>query len=319
MAQHVRYRNGILDLTHLLALNTMPPDRAALFQTLSDHAKLFKNRGRLQKLLASPYRFLLSEMAFRSATVFEKQVKTFWGDTMALTLPEPVSLFVYRYGYFEEGLTAFFLAALKPGDTFMDVGSHYGYFSLLARHLVGETGRVVAFEPTPSTFAFNRRNTSRFKNIHVENKAAWSEEKTITLTDLGVAWSSHNSLLKPKMIPEKVRAASKTHTVPCVQLDRYIEEHGLRPNLMKIDAESAELEILKGMTRTLQNIRPMITLEVGDDPGSDVGVHSAEPVKYCAQFGYKAYIYHEGKIQPHRVLDSYEYDNVFMIPEELAR
>lgn len=54
-----------------------------------------------------------------------------------VVIAELVSLFIYRYGFFEEGLTNIFLHYLKPGMTFFDIGAHFGYFTLLGSALVG--------------------------------------------------------------------------------------------------------------------------------------------------------------------------------------
>lgn len=296
--------------------DNLTPDRESLRHRLRHQAAPFSSLSKAQKLIRRPFRFLVSEASVRLQTVIETQAQTFWGGSMHLTLPEPVSTFIYRYGYFEEGLTALFIEVLRKGDCFMDVGSHYGYFSLLAHKLVGETGRIVAFEPTPSTFRVNRRNTGEFPNVRVENKAAWSEPKTIRLTDLGVAWSSHNSLVKPKMVPEGAKTTTRVYDVSCVKLDEYIREHGLKPRLIKIDAESAELEILKGLRSTLESIRPIVTLEVGDDPNAGIEARSVDTISYCAALGYVPFIYMDGQIRRHQIKDVYEYDNVFMIPEE---
>jgi FkbM family methyltransferase len=43
-------------------------------------------------------------------------------------------------------------SVLKPGDTFIDVGAHVGYFSVIAAALVGRHGRVWALEPDPLNF-----------------------------------------------------------------------------------------------------------------------------------------------------------------------
>lgn len=46
---------------------------------------------------------------------------------------------------------------LKPGDTFLDVGTNIGYFSHYASTLVGLKGEVVSLEPSCSvliTLAF---------------------------------------------------------------------------------------------------------------------------------------------------------------------
>ncbi len=279
----------------------------------------FHEQSKLQKLLGAPWRFAESEYAVRTGTVLRRTVSTFWGGRMDVTLPEPVSMYLYRYGYFEEGLSSLFLAVLKPGGGFLDVGSHYGYYSLLARHLVGPSGRVVALEPTPSTFAVNRGNTGAFENIHVENVAAWSSPTTFSLTDFGVAWSSHNSLLGARSVPEKVRRASRKVDVPCIVLDEYLAAAGFKPDLIKIDAESAELEILKGLEKTLRSVRPIVTLEVGDEQSSS-GVRSIDAVKYCVDFDYVPFVFGDWAITPHEIRDDYDkYDNVFLVPTERLR
>ena len=51
----------------------------------------------------------------------------------------------------EPSTTAFILAALGPGDVFVDVGANIGWFTILAAHRVGVSGHVWAFEPRPGT------------------------------------------------------------------------------------------------------------------------------------------------------------------------
>ena len=46
---------------------------------------------------------------------------------------------------------------LQPGDVFLDIGANVGYFSVLAAHLVGPEGRVVAFEPHPEAIEILRQ------------------------------------------------------------------------------------------------------------------------------------------------------------------
>ena len=47
---------------------------------------------------------------------------------------------------------------LKAGDVFFDLGAYVGPYTLLASRLVGEGGRVVAFEPDPATRDLLDRN-----------------------------------------------------------------------------------------------------------------------------------------------------------------
>src|SRR4051794_8280050 len=48
-----------------------------------------------------------------------------------------------RDGSSEPFTTACFGRLLRPGDTYVDVGAHVGFFALLARHYVGSTGRLL--------------------------------------------------------------------------------------------------------------------------------------------------------------------------------
>ena len=72
---------------------------------------------------------------------------------MSVVLPEMISLQLYMYGLFDELVTGMALRAGRQGDVVLDVGAHFGYFTLLFSRLVGESGRIVSLEPTPSTFA----------------------------------------------------------------------------------------------------------------------------------------------------------------------
>ena len=63
---------------------------------------------------------------------------------------------------------------ISPGDIVWDIGAHYGYFSLKASCLVGDEGKVLSIEPTPSTYKKLYANTSDIKNIEIYNLAFFS-------------------------------------------------------------------------------------------------------------------------------------------------
>lgn len=64
-------------------------------------------------------------------------------------------------GEWEPGLTAYFGANLRPGQVFVDLGAHIGYFSCLAGRMVGPRGLVVAFEPSPRNYELLLANVWR--------------------------------------------------------------------------------------------------------------------------------------------------------------
>ena len=64
--------------------------------------------------------------------------KTFWSEDINLNLPEPVSAEILRFGFVEEVVINFILRCVKPGNIVVDVGAHYGFFSLLMHKIVGK-------------------------------------------------------------------------------------------------------------------------------------------------------------------------------------
>jgi arsenite methyltransferase len=59
------------------------------------------------------------------------------------------------------------IAALKPGETVVDLGSGAGFDCFLAAHEVGETGRVIGVDMTPDMLSKARRNAAegRFSTV----------------------------------------------------------------------------------------------------------------------------------------------------------
>ena len=94
------------------------------------------------------------------------------------------------------------------------------------------------------------------------------------------------------------------------------------PDLIKIDAESAELQVLQGLRETLFKTRPVITLEVGDYEHllEQGGISSAQVLDHILTYDYKLYRPTVQGLISHEVnYDKfYEYDNIVAIPSELS-
>lgn len=274
---------------------------------------------RLQKIFKAPKRMLssvlLSMIARRFNRGFKITTKTFWGDEMTVVIPEVVSLSIFRYGYFEEGLTKMVLEYLKPGATFFDIGAHFGYFTLLSSAIVGKAGGVYSFEPTPSTFTLLQSNVKDRNNVTLNKCAAFSKETTFIFNDYGIEYSAFNSFVDARLDQNTLKRINpKKLEVDAISLDEYIYNKKIIPDFIKIDAESAEYEILEGMCHTINNIRPIISIEVGD---RDIeGVKSSRDcIQYLIESGYQPYEYKEGRIIRHKLKERYSYDNILFLPE----
>jgi FkbM family methyltransferase len=229
--------------------------------------------------------------------------------------PEVVSECIFRAGFYEAGLTTMLIDHIRPGDTFLDVGAHFGYFSLLAATIVGRDGQVHAFEPTPSTYRTLLANVGGRSNITAVNQALYSVPTTLEFNDYGVQYSAYNSLFQPRLREsERRRVSSTVHKVEATTVDDYLATRGLSPHFIKIDAENAELDVLRGAEKTLAAGKTAVTIEVGDDDSAGAGRRSRDVIDHLTARGYEPREFRDGRLVRHEVRDRYEYDNLLFVP-----
>lgn len=244
---------------------------------------------------------------------WEATARTFWGERMTVVLPESVSRQLYLWHLHEPDLTRMMLATLRPGMVVFDVGAHIGYYSLLAAHLVGPTGAVHAFEPSPPTFAVLARNTARHPTVKAYNVAVYSAPSELTLTDYGWLNSSQNTVTGAGRFGAQPATARRTWTIPAIALDDHVETTGAVPDLVKIDAESAEYDVLVGLERTIERHHPAISVEVGDYeiPGAH---RSAEIVAWLTKRGYAPHEWRDGRVVAHEPRADYRQGDLMFLP-----
>jgi len=104
------------------------------------------------------------------------------GNKMFLD-PKDDSLGLSINDIYEPFITDFFKSEIKKGDVVFDIGANIGYFTLIFAKLVGENGKVFAFEPSPDVFAILQKNVeiNGYKNIVLSQKAVSSKTEKIKL------------------------------------------------------------------------------------------------------------------------------------------
>ncbi len=226
-------------------------------------ARLF----RADSWLAGLVRPLLNYLVPEEVTV----VTVRSGVGRGLRLPiRPRSEKFYWTGTHEEHVQEALDRLLEPGDTYWDVGSHIGFLATIAARRVGPDGSVVAFEPMPETVPRLRRSI------------ALNQFDNVSILEYAISDSNGEQILrppreKPAMDGDDPRGPSLMWTladgkegedgvsVSCCRLDDLVEEAGT-PDLVKIDAEGAELECLKGAAGLLESGRTSFIIEVSDEP-----------------------------------------------------
>ena len=140
---------------------------------------------------------------------------------------EQISRAVYVSGLYEPDTAMVLKSWLHPGGTFLDIGANIGLFTLLGSRWVGDTGRVMAVEPSPRErqrlIANLRLNT--IDNVDVVAAAVADRDG---VGELMVASSEHSGLntLARRFPYAGVRVAD-TVAVPLVTLDSLVERAGL--------------------------------------------------------------------------------------------
>jgi FkbM family methyltransferase len=283
--------------------------RIALVERLRRQATLCA-APRTVRMRHLPWRLALPRLLRASGLTQRVTARTFFGRTMRVHLPDLVGAKLYQYGYFEEGLTRVLIDRLPAGGIFVDIGAHVGYYTVLAAQLAGAAGRVVAFEPTPRTRTELSFNTADLDNVTVVPLAAWDAPARLTLQDFGWRQSSFNSVMAPRL---RGKPRCENIEVEAVAVDDWLAQHGIVPSFIKIDAESAEHRVLQGLRRTIERHHPILSLEIGDYDLPGVP-RSADLIRSLVALGYDAWQYDDGKLVPHRIVDSYGYDNLIFMP-----
>ena len=155
--------------------------------------------SKLHRFLASPWRYINSVIFRQTMYRWTKrgkfaQAQTFFQTPMTLLLPAATDIYLTggKTHPSEIRLTKFLIQHLKEGNTFFDVGAHFGYFSLLAAKCIGTKGKILAFEPSKSTFELLQKNTAAHPNIRIFNNAVSDSSEIISFYEFPVLYSEYN-------------------------------------------------------------------------------------------------------------------------------
>lgn len=142
-----------------------------------------------------------------------------------------------------------------PGAVVVDVGASHGLYTVAAARAAGETGRVIAVEPFPTTAWLLRRTVADgpWPQVEVVEAAASSAA--------GRGWIGGASTSELYAFGRD-RPAGAAVEVDATTVDRLLVDRGLeRLDLLKIDAEGHELPVLQGAMRSLESRRPIVFYE----------------------------------------------------------
>ena len=276
-----------------------------LAETISLQARFLR-----QPLRAALFYFLIFCNRHTPLT-FPVKTKTIWGSAIEAYESSAIGS-VYFLGFYDIDVTLFLLKHQHATGDFVDIGSNIGYYAILARELHELQGRIIAIEPTPSTFTTLKKNTENYSEI-VPIQAALSEsEGTTSFIDYGNRYAVFNSM-KDHALPFLENKGTKID-VKTMTLDALCDAHNLQPSILKLDTEGTESKILSGAGRTLATHAPIILLEVGG--GEEWSKNNNDCLNTLITHDYSIFEATEnGSLIPHARQATYDYKNLVCIPK----
>lgn len=207
---------------------------------------------------------------------------------------------------------------LKPGMVFLDIGAHHGIFSLVAARRTGEHGFLAAFEPSPRERHRLRLHLrwNGFRAARVESLAVGAASSETEFFQVVSGDDTRSGLQPPQSGDATISIPVKT-----IGLDQYLLESSLgRVDVIKLDVEGAELDVLRGATKVLADLRPMILCEVLDATTCAWGYRAREIISLLKHYDFEWFdVLQDGSLAPHEIRDSYpDVRNYLAIPREKA-
>ena len=159
---------------------------------------------------------------------------------------------------YEASTFDFVATCCRAGMTFLDIGAHFGLVSISAGRKLGPHGKIFSFEPCPATRAtmrqFLRLNPVETP-IEVREEAVWSASGTQSMYLSETPGDAANTMFRDQQ--HQIESQVKT-----ISLDEFVTSSRLHVDCLKIDAEGAEVAILRGGRKLLMQQRPKTHLSL---------------------------------------------------------
>lgn len=234
--------------------------------------------------------------------------RLFYGPKMKIALPASTDIYLTggKSHSSEIRLAKFLIQNLNEGDSFLDIGAHFGYFTLLAFEIVGENGKIVSFEPASKSFKLLEQNVKGKPNVQVEQKAICNSNEKISFYEFPDLYSEYNSSYISQFQTENWFSKFKPREVKVnsISIDTLTMEQEFLPAIIKIDVEGGEFNVIDGARLFLSKHSTIIAMEYLAAKRSNTA--HVKAANLLNTLGYKANIISDsGNIEPIIDIDTY--------------
>lgn len=167
---------------------------------------------------------------------------------------------IYFLGSYESYELKVLNSKIGLGSNVIDIGANIGLYSLSAATIIGEKGKVFAFEPYSFNFNILIEN-AKLNNIEnvICNKIALADKED----EIELFYNPDEFNLG--MVSAYEKNYQNSETVKCTTLDRYFRDIELENiHYIKLDIEGGEYLALLGMIETIKKYKPFIQIEIDE-------------------------------------------------------
>ncbi len=239
------------------------------------------------------------------------RAKTLWGHELTAYETSAIGS-VYFLGFYDSDVTLFLLKNFKESGDLLDIGSNIGYYTSLFTQIAAPDAKIVAFEPTPSTFSVLQKNVDTLPQVVTQQIALSDKAGTVLFFDYGHRHGVFNSTQAQPLAFLKDKG--QQIEVETDTLDAWCQKTNTKPSLLKLDTEGTEAGILREGKQTLSSCAPIILLEVGG--GEAWAQNTKECLDILTAYHYRFFeLAADGTLVPHTRQETYSYQNLVCIPE----
>lgn len=206
----------------------------------------------------------------------------------------------------------------ESGLTFVDVGAHYGFYSLLIARSIPKS-KVIAIEPVDENFEVLKKNIelNKFKNISAYKLAASDKEgiKKLQITEASDSCGFYGHPLTKTVEVRKIKT---------VYLDKFLKNQ--KVDILKIDVEGHEMVVLEGAKSILKNKNVKLLIEFNPKTLKKAGKKPEELLSKLRAFNFDIFLINDKGRQIYRItknlspwkkiLKKSEYANLFCLKKE---
>lgn len=196
---------------------------------------------------------------------------------------------IYYTGDYEPALKEIFKKYIAKGNYVFDVGANIGFHTLFFAELVGESGKVIAFEPVNFNYAALIANIglNNFAQIETRNIALGNKNEQMTI-------SAEQTSKNPgtfNLFDQNGDTIINCHIGDELREIKQLE----RLDFIKIDVEGYESFVILGLLETIKKHKPKIVFEFDRHYHQKTGLPNEYIFNVLKDLGYRfLHVYKDG-------------------------